>query len=155
MCYTNLIKGKIYLYIIFTFSFLFSFFHGKSMHFILEGSMSPNFLAKQKVPGTQRLAKNLLFNFTNHPTLWQKFSKTLCWICELKYGYRLTNLSAICQMLSVKKTFSSCWEKNSRQLGLVHTRHFGTQYWDKKIKRYCDKKIVLSHGFQWLAKVSS
>jgi len=25
----------------------------------------------------------------------------------------------------------------------------------EKIKRYCDKKIILSHGFQWLAKVST
>ncbi len=32
-------------------------------------------------------------------------------------------------------------------IGLIHTRHFGTQYWDKK--------IILSHMFQWLTKVSS
>jgi len=25
-------------------------------------------------------------------------------------------------------------------------RHFGTQYYDKKIKRYFNKKIFLSHG---------
>jgi len=31
-------------------------------------------------------------------------------------------------------------------LGLIHTRHFGTQYCDIAIKRYCDKKIFLSHG---------
>jgi len=28
----------------------------------------------------------------------------------------------------------------SIRLGLIHTRHFGTQYCDKKIKRYCNKK---------------
>jgi len=33
------------------------------------------------------------------------------------------------------------------ELGLIHTRHFGTQY--------CDKKIISSHMFQWPTKVSS
>jgi hypothetical protein len=40
-------------------------------------------------------------------------------------------------------------------LGLIHTRHFGTQYCDKKIKRYWNKKIFLSHRFQYPTKVSS
>ncbi len=39
--------------------------------------------------------------------------------------------------------------------GLIHTRHFGTQYCDITIKRYCDKKIISSHMFQWPTKVSS
>ncbi len=30
-------------------------------------------------------------------------------------------------------------------LGLIHTRNFGTQY--------CDKKIILSHMFQWTTKL--
>jgi len=34
-------------------------------------------------------------------------------------------------------------------LGLIHTRHFDTQYCDKKIKRYCDKKTFLRHRFLW------
>ncbi len=36
-----------------------------------------------------------------------------------------------------------------------HTRHFATQYCDIAIKRYCDKKIISSHMFQWPTKVSS
>ncbi len=34
-------------------------------------------------------------------------------------------------------------------------RHFGTQYCNNMIKRYWDKKIILSHMFQWPTKVSS
>jgi len=33
-------------------------------------------------------------------------------------------------------------------LGLIHTGHFDAQYCDIAIKRYCDKKIFLSHGLQ-------
>jgi len=36
--------------------------------------------------------------------------------------------------------------------GLIHTRHFGTQYCDKKILQY---KIFLSHRFQYPTRVSS
>jgi len=31
---------------------------------------------------------------------------------------------------------------NYSYLGLIHTRHFGTQYFDKKIKRHFDKKDI-------------
>jgi len=31
-------------------------------------------------------------------------------------------------------------------LGLIHTGHFDAQYCDIAIKRYCDKKIFLSHA---------
>jgi len=34
-------------------------------------------------------------------------------------------------------------------------RHFGTKYCDKKIKRYCNKKIFLSHRLQYLTNLSS
>ncbi len=37
---------------------------------------------------------------------------------------------------NVKKCFNSISD-----LGLIHTRHLDTQYCDKKIKRYCNKKI--------------
>ncbi len=40
-------------------------------------------------------------------------------------------------------------------LGLIHTRHFGTLYCDKKIKTYSNKKIFLSHRFPYPTKVSS
>jgi len=34
-------------------------------------------------------------------------------------------------------------------------RYFGTQYCDKKKRRYCNEKIFLSHGIQYPTKVSS
>jgi len=29
-----------------------------------------------------------------------------------------------------------------KNVGLIHTRHFGTQYFDIAIKRYCNKNIL-------------
>ncbi len=68
------------------------------------------------------------------------------WINDLLV---LTIKNEVCRLLfaASRVYFSSS--------GLIHTRHFCTQYCDKKIKIYWDKNIFLNHGFQWLTKVSS
>ena len=50
----------------------------------------------------------------------------------------------------MRKDIGLTEEKNHKlsSLGLIHTRHFDAQYCDIAIKRYCDKKIFLSHGLQ-------
>jgi len=57
---------------------------------------------------------------------------------------RLLSLSQLILPISIRKYDSTIFISTS---GLIHTRHFST--------KYCDKKIFLSHRFQYPTTVSS
>jgi hypothetical protein len=68
------------------------------------------------------------------------------WINTIKQGRNsgtITNAELAKLLGTSYEKVNEAWKKieNKYVLGLIHTRHFGTQYCDKKIKKYCDKKI--------------
>ncbi len=76
-----------------------------------------------------------------------KLKQILCDIFEEKIRMLSCMKRILLFLLSAKLQRGYLFKLMSCDLGLIHTRHFGTQYCDKKIKRYCDKKTILRHRF--------